>query len=218
MEFSQYHSYNEEHPADMMARTTEGFLSRYKKPFFVGEYGTDFRGWKPETDPHLRALRQAVWSGAFTGAAGTGMSWWWESIHAADLYGIWSSLAGFLEGTGVATGDLAPVKGESSKSPKVKALALVGKREALIWLLDPGFSWPSGAKVADPPPVSGAEVVLSGLDAGSYVCQWWDPREAKVVRSDDLEVDSAPRVLSPPPFKVDIAARVRLRQDGSRRP
>ena len=64
---------------------------------------------------------------------------------------------------------------------------------------------------ADPPPVSGAEVALSGLDAGSYVCQWWDPQAAKVVRSDELEVGSAPGILSPPPFKVDIAARLSLK-------
>jgi len=74
MDFSQYHSYNEPHPAEMMAAKTERFFEKYRKPFLVSEYGTDWRGWKPATDPHFRALHQALWSGASTGAAGTAMS------------------------------------------------------------------------------------------------------------------------------------------------
>ncbi len=86
MDFAQYHSYNEKHPAQMMAEKTARFFEKYHKPFFVSEYGTDWRGWKPDTDPHFRALHQAIWSGAFTGAAGTGMTWWWENVHTANLY------------------------------------------------------------------------------------------------------------------------------------
>jgi len=85
MDFAQYHSYNEKHPAQMTAEKTSRFFEKYAKPFFVSEYGTDWRGWKPDTDPHFRALHQAIWSGTFTGAVGTGMTWWWESIHTANL-------------------------------------------------------------------------------------------------------------------------------------
>ena len=80
MDFSQYHSYNEPHPARMTAEKTKRFFDKYRKPFFVSEYGTDWKGWKPDTDPHFRALHQAIWSGAFAGAAGTGMTWWWETF------------------------------------------------------------------------------------------------------------------------------------------
>ena len=95
MDFAQYHSYNEKHPARMTAEKTARFFEKYHKPFFVSEYGTDWKGWKPDTDPHFRALHQAIWSGAFTGAAGTGMTWWWESIHTANLYHHWSALSRF---------------------------------------------------------------------------------------------------------------------------
>ena len=104
MDFAQYHSYNEKHPAQMTAEKTARFFEKYHKPFFVSEYGTDWKGWKPDTDPHFRALHQAIWSGAFTGAAGTGMTWWWESIHTANLYHHWSALSSFLEGTGIGAG------------------------------------------------------------------------------------------------------------------
>lgn len=75
MDFAQYHSYNEKHPARMQAEKSARFYEKYGKPFFVSEYGTDWKGWKPDTDPHFRALHQAIWSGAFTGAAGTAMTW-----------------------------------------------------------------------------------------------------------------------------------------------
>ena len=37
MDFSQYHSYNEEHPAQMVAERTASFFQKYDKPFFVSE-------------------------------------------------------------------------------------------------------------------------------------------------------------------------------------
>ncbi len=43
MDFSQYHSYNELHPAQMMARMSARFFEKYRKPFFVSEYGTDWK-------------------------------------------------------------------------------------------------------------------------------------------------------------------------------
>ena len=55
MDFAQYHSYNEKHPARMTAERTTSFAGKYGKPFFVSEYGTDWKGWKPDTDPHFRA-------------------------------------------------------------------------------------------------------------------------------------------------------------------
>jgi hypothetical protein len=95
MDFAQYHSYNQKHPAQMTAEKAAKFFEKYQKPFFVSEYGTDWKGWKPDTDPHFRALHQAIWSGVFTGAAGTDMTWWWESIHTANLYQHWSALSSF---------------------------------------------------------------------------------------------------------------------------
>ena len=117
MDFAQYHSYNQKHPAQMTAEKTAKFFEKYRKPFFVSEYGTDWKGWKPDTDPHFRALHQAIWSGAFTGAVGTGMTWWWESIHTGNLYQHWSSLSRFLEGTGVGRADLRPARPSRRATP-----------------------------------------------------------------------------------------------------
>ncbi len=210
MDFAQYHSYNEQHPARMMAEKTTRFVAKYHKPFFVSEYGTDWRGWKPDTDPYFRALHQAIWSGAFTGAAGTGMTWWWESIHTGDLYHHWSSLSGFLKGTGMGRGDLQPAHfGDITGS--VTPYGVAARDEAFIWLLDQACDWPEGAKEENPPAVTGATVTLAGVDDGTWSVNWWDTLAGKSVANEEIRAIDGKVVLVPPAFQADIAAHLRKR-------
>ena len=208
MDFSQYHSYNQPHPAQMMARMTSRFFEKYRKPFFVSEYGTDWKGWKPKTDPHFRALHQAIWSGAFTGAAGTGMTWWWESIHSANLYPHWSALAAFLEGSGIGRAGLRPAQFEKADS-SITPLGIAARDQALVWLLDRAGDWPDGAMTDNPPPVADAKVTLTGLDDGPWTVEWWDTLAGKPVGTREATASGGSLRLEPPPFQVDIAARLK---------
>ncbi len=208
LDFSQYHSYNEKHPADMMTQKARVFRERYPKPFFVSEYGTDWKGWKPETDPHLRALHQAIWSGAFTGAAGTGMTWWWESIHSANLYRHWSALAKFLEGTTIASAAMKPVKA-SAEQGAVKVWAVATPREALVWVLNPAMNWPEGANLENPAPVTGAKVSVEALEPGRYTVEWWDTLEGRCVAESESDLRDGKILVSVPDFGIDLAARIR---------
>ena len=208
MDFSQYHSYNEKHPARMVAEKTARFFKKYNKPFFVSEYGTDWRGWKPDTDPHFRALHQAIWSGAFAGAAGTGMTWWWESIHGANLYHHWSALSEFLKGTGIGRPDMRPAEFGNGQG-SVLALGVAARDEALVWLLDKACDWPDGAMMADPAAVAGAKITIVGAADGSWSAEWFDTGTGKQVATNNVEARSGTIALEPPPFKVDIAARLK---------
>jgi len=210
MDFAQYHSYNEKHPAQMMAEKTSRFFEKYHKPFFVSEYGTDWRGWKPDTDPHLRALHQAIWSGAFTGAAGTGMTWWWESIHTANLYPHWSALSNFLTGTGIGRADLRPAQFETVEG-SVLPFGVAASDEAIVWLLDRACNWPEGAMEASPSPVNGAKVRLAGVGDGVWSIEWWDTLAGKRVATADATASGGVLELIPPAFQVDIAARMKKR-------
>jgi hypothetical protein len=210
MDFAQYHSYNENHPAAMMAAKTARFFEKYRKPFFVSEYGTDWKGWKPDTDPHFRALHQAIWSGAFTGAAGTGMTWWWEHVHSGDLYRHWSALSAFLQGTGIARAALRPARFETDAGPVIP-FGVAAHDEALVWLLDRACDWPDGAMVADPAPVVGAKVTLLGVDDGAWSVEWWDTLTGKHAATGEGTAAGGALRLEPPPFPADIAARLRKR-------
>jgi hypothetical protein len=210
MDFAQYHSYNEKHPAAMTAQKSARFFERYGKPFFVSEYGTDWRGWKPDTDPHFRALHQAIWSGAFTGAAGTGMTWWWEHIHSANLYRHWSALSAFLEGTGLGRADLRPARFEDAGSPVIP-FGMAAHDEALVWLLDRACDWPEGALLAEPSPVTGAKVTLLGVEPGPWSVEWWDTLTGQRVASGETTATAVGLPVEPLPFRADIAARLRRR-------
>ncbi len=210
MDFAQYHSYNEKHPAQMTAEKVARFFEKYQKPIFVSEYGTDWKGWKPDTDPYFRALHQAIWSGAFAGAAGTGMTWWWESIHTANLYRHWSGLSAFLEGTGVGRSDLRPAR-FTEVDRAVIPLGVANRNEALVWLLSRASNWPEGATELSPAPVDGSSVKVTGVDSGTWDIEWWDTLAGRRVERDQGTALEGALRLEPPSFQVDIAARLKRR-------
>jgi len=210
MDFAQYHSYNEKHPARMMAEKTARFHEKYGKPFFVSEYGTDWKGWKPDTDPHFRALHQAIWSGAFTGAAGTAMTWWWENIHTGNLYAHWSALSAFLAGTGIGKVGMHPAKFENAEGP-VLPFGVATHDEALVWLLDRACDWPEGSMETNPASVTGAKVTLAGVDDGLWSVEWWDTLSGKRIAEAEATASDGTLRLQPPAFQADIAARLKRR-------
>ncbi len=210
MDFAQYHSYNQKHPAQMTAEKAAKFFEKYQKPFFVSEYGTDWKGWKPDTDPHFRALHQAIWSGVFTGAAGTDMTWWWESIHTANLYQHWSALSSFLDGTGIGRPDLRPVRFENVEG-SVTPFGVGARDEALVWLLDRAYDWPDGALEANPVAAKSVKVTLGGVSDGAWSIEWWDTLAGKRLATSEATASGGVLQLAPPAFQVDIAARLKRR-------
>jgi hypothetical protein len=176
----------------------------------VSEYGTDWKGWKPDTDPHLPALHQAIWSGAFTGAAGTGMTWWWENIHSAKLYNHWSALSAFLAGTGMGRPDLRPARFESVEGPVIP-YGVAARDEALVWLLDRAYDWPDGAMEATPKLMSGTKITLLGAADGAWSIEWWDTLAGRRISSGEATASGGALQLAPPDFQADIAARLKKR-------
>ncbi|MEJ5169601.1 MAG: cellulase family glycosylhydrolase [Fimbriimonadales bacterium] len=106
----QVHSYGQTSPGPAFSRMARSRFEQHRRPFLVGEYGVDFRGPTEEKDPNRRGLRQAVWSTALSGCAGTAMPWWWETLHARNAYSLWSALNTFLQGSGVAGTDWKPLE------------------------------------------------------------------------------------------------------------
>ena len=109
MEFAQYHSYGLAQPASKMAPIVQSMMTKYHKPVILSEYGIDSGGLHADNDPYFRGLRQGVWSGLMSNTPGTGMSWWWEEIHARNLYGIYNSISQFLKKSALGQGSWTPV-------------------------------------------------------------------------------------------------------------
>ncbi len=119
MDFAMYHSYGLAQPAAALPGIVQRFLSDYGKPMMIGEFGTDWRGWRREQDPFLRGWRQGLWAGALTGSVGTSMSWWWENIQSENLYGTYRALHDFLPLNGWGAGAWQPVTFQSNGEPPV---------------------------------------------------------------------------------------------------
>ena len=83
--------------------------------------------------------------------------------------------------------------------------------EALVWLLDRAYDWPDGAMEAQPKPVSGAAVTLTGTDNGPWLVDWWDTLSGTRVASGEAIASAGTLPLQAPAFTVDIAARLRKR-------
>ncbi len=119
LDFAIYHSYSQAGPAAALPGIVHRFLTNYGKPMLIGEFGTDWRGWRREQDPHLRGWRQGLWAGALSGSAGTAMSWWWESIHAEKLWPTYTALRDILVPAGWGEGDWQPMAFETAGEPPV---------------------------------------------------------------------------------------------------
>ena len=85
----------------------------------IGEYGTDWRGWRRDQDPFLRGWRQGLWAGALSGAVGTSPSWWWEDIHAENDDTIYRSLTEVLAQSGWGTGAGSRLMFQTAGDPPV---------------------------------------------------------------------------------------------------
>ncbi|MHB9006557.1 MAG: DUF5060 domain-containing protein [Limisphaerales bacterium] len=117
MDFAMYHSYAQANPTEKLPEVIRSFVDRYRKPMMIGEFGTDWRGWRREQDPFLRGWRQGIWAGALGGSVGTSMSWWWEDIHAARLHPVFRGLNDFLKPSDWGHGDWQPVTFETQGDP-----------------------------------------------------------------------------------------------------
>ncbi len=110
LDFAMYHSYNLPDPAVGLAAQATSMRRRYGKPVMIGEFGIDWRGWRyAGQDPDLRGFRQGIWAGLLGGSVGTSMSWYWESIHAENLYGTWRNASNFLARAQFGQGNWEPI-------------------------------------------------------------------------------------------------------------
>ena len=136
------------------------------------------------------------------------MTWWWESIHANNLYQHWSALTAFLDGSGIGRADMKPAS-FSKTGGSLTPYGVAAPDHALVWLLDKGCDWPDGAMTSDPALVTGAQTTIIGLEDGLWEIEWWDTLQGKRVAIQDAPVAGGSLQLEPPAFHADIAARLK---------
>lgn len=101
IDFTQTHTYS---PSAHLSRVITQGINRqrqdYPKPVLNGEFGLVLSGGAAQADPDGIHFHNALWASFYAGAAGPGMSWWWNSyIEARHLYPHFSALRAALDRT-----------------------------------------------------------------------------------------------------------------------
>jgi len=106
------------------------------------------------------------------------------------------------------TANLQPTSATLS-TDKVQLVGLQGRDRAYLWLFNPQAAWSEVViEKRSPKPIDAVEVQLDSLAPGRYDVQWWDTREGKIIRREEITVTSAPVRLAAPKFARDVAVKV----------
>jgi hypothetical protein len=98
LDFTMTHNYNEPDIATTTAMFPAKKLSQYHKPSYVAEFGVPDQG---AVDKEGFSLHNGLWAAAVQLAAGTCMTWWWDSwVAPNNLYGTFDGISQFVKKMG----------------------------------------------------------------------------------------------------------------------
>lgn len=95
-----------------------------------------------------------------------------------------------------------------------------GDLAAVVWLRHQDFNWGARRDGVPCPTITGAQVELPGLPAGSYSVEWFDTQTGRMVATPSTPTEAVVEVrnretfvrLEVPPLTESIAAKVRMKQ------
>lgn len=221
----QAHSYwgSEYDAATYTLQDTDHLMRPYGKPFFFGEQGVENPAEAVKLDPEGRHFHDTIWASALSGAAGTGLYWWWHNyVEPLNLYHHYKPLAGFLKDEDLASRSWARAGTSRPSLPvTLNVYGLASPDRMLVWVHDPLAFRIVDGRVRRGPRQESASLNVTGLADGDYVIEWWDTSRGEVVRRDQGRVRRSDHFgygleLKPPPFWGDIAARVVRRESDSK--
>ncbi|MBN2132112.1 MAG: hypothetical protein JW741_21605 [Sedimentisphaerales bacterium] len=126
LDFVQTHHYQAGDIAAAFQKDIAGKAAAAERPHFHGEFGISHSGSETGTlDPNGIHLHNGLYSSVGLMAAGTPMTWWWDSyVHPRNLYPIWGSFARWIEGFDFIAQQAAPVEAAVSWSDPQSPRAL----------------------------------------------------------------------------------------------
>jgi hypothetical protein len=211
IDFAQYHIYAQNFVKQLPRINTK--LSQYKKPYFIGEFGSDAANGGDDQDKSGIFLHAGLWSQFMQPAGGNAMPWWWDShIEANNLYYQFAALARFAEGVDRRLYAWTPFaqKLRMNVGDQAYDFELIGLQSpefSMFWLCDAQGMTPQGRpqQLA----YQAMKIALPGFKDPFYDLEFWDTNEGKVIRKAKLEPDGGQLVIELPLFSNDIAFKIR---------
>ncbi|MFQ6097014.1 MAG: cellulase family glycosylhydrolase [Armatimonadota bacterium] len=216
IDYVQSHHYGGDDLAGAIVRGQRRMWEQYHKPHYFGEVGISHSGRETgQRDPLGAHLHNAIWASAFSGAAGTAMSWWWDSyIEPKDLYRRFTGLARFCEGVEWADEGFEPIPEADVAAPSgLRVIGLRGAETTLIWAQNRAHTWRSATNRVSVEPAPPSEVSLSGVRPGRYAVERYDTETGLAVESATVETGTGPLRIRVPAVAEDVAYKIRALGD-----
>jgi len=215
LDTADMHHYMQPRNGDLYRDAVATVLARAKvfrehapaKPAVFSEFGLDPKAWKRGMDPEFLHLHNALWASALSGLASTVCHWFWDEIHARNLYGHYRPVADFVADIPFTTGGLEPAR--VTVTGGLRVVGLQGKGVAYLWLSDPEHTWHKvGVEGVKPKEVRGAAVTVAGLAPGTHCVRWWDTWAGKVIAEATARPAGGRLTARAPAFTGDVAVKI----------
>lgn len=189
-----------------VAEWTGRMWQREQKPNWIGEFGVPDNSYYPELFHH------SIWAALASGAAMTPAEWngtgaWGRMTPemSADV----SRLAEFVRDLPLARWAPATLEIDTS-DPEVRAWGLGGSQGSIFWVQDFSLEGrPVGELRSSMPLRSGVQVVLHGIEPGSYTLQPYDTWLGDTLDPVEVECEQvAACTIALPDFASDMAFKL----------
>lgn len=187
----------------------------FGKPVLVAEFGfLGTRDFNPlnEADKTGVHLHNGIWAAALGGAAGSVLSWWWDSyLPSKDLCYHYAALARFFRGQALPGADWKPVR---DKGGAIRVVGLRGPSAALLWVQHRDNTWYRRVvEQRQATPLPRTTLDLGGLAVGRYRIEWWDTYAGQPITHTVAAAQDGTLALRVPPGHPDLACKIRRLSD-----
>lgn len=211
IDFRQNHLYAS-HMVGLLKNLNDKSFRR-KKPFFIGEFGSNASNAVDDLDKQGVFLHAGIWSQFMQNAGGNAMPWWWDShIDPNNLYYHFGALARFAAGL-----DRRDYAFESwqqklrmkaaNKDYDFELRGLINPALSMFWLSDAeGLSFQEKRRARA---FEAVKIALDQFKEGSYELEYWNSYTGLMTRKLELKAEQGRLVLELPYFVNDLAFKLR---------
>ena len=154
IDITQTHYYfDNAHLERVLAAGNRRYLEQFEKPTLNGEFGLGGTADLSNADPDGIHLHNNMWGSLFSGAFGTGLTWWWDRyIHPKDLYYHFMAISMMTEDIPFRVKNMKPevvnVSGAKGDLELTSSAGWGVKGDTLIQINSNGSSSPSNPTLA----------------------------------------------------------------------
>jgi hypothetical protein len=129
-----------------------------------------------------------LWGGLFSGAAGTGMVWWWdEHVDLYNGYPHFRAVANFVKDIAFNREAFVYQEKSSATAAPLQVFELVGRHTRLLWVRHPELSWYAVAVEKKAiKPIPKVLLTVRDLTPGSYKVEIWDSICGKIISTTTM--------------------------------